>query len=118
MPRRSRRDDDLEAIKAKTVMPEEGDMFGFVIRRLGGMWLEVQCSDGKIRKVRIPGKMKRIRIFDGDLILITPWYGITEEKADVKHKYFPNEVRILLKTKHRETIEKLLPPEVLENYLS
>ena len=117
MPRKARRNRDLESIKAKTVFPEEGDMFGVVIRRLGGMWLEVQCADGKIRKVRIPGKMKRIRIFDGDLILITPWYGITEEKADVKHKYFPNEIRVLLKTEYKDEIEKIMPPEILENYL-
>ncbi len=115
MPRRNR-DDDLESLKAKVVLPEEGDLFGFVIRRLGGLWLEVQCSDGEIRKVRIPGKLKRVRIFDGDLVLCRPWYGIREDRADVKHKYFPNEIRLLMRTEYRKEIEKVLPPEILEEY--
>lgn len=115
--RRREEEEDLEIIKEKVVLPEEGDLFGLVIRRLGGSWLEVQCSDGIIRKVRIPGKMRRVRIFDGDIILVRPWYGIQEDRGDVKHKYSPGEIRLLLKTEYSSEIEKVAPPEVLEEYM-
>ena len=118
MPRRSKEEEELEFLKSKLVLPEEGDLFGLVIRRLGGLWLEVQCADGLIRKVRIPGKMRRVRIYDGDVILLTPWYGINEkERADVKHKYSPGEIRLLMRTDYKKELEKILPEEILEEYL-
>jgi len=117
MARKSKEEEELEFIKSRLVLPEEGDLFGLVIRRLGGLWLEVQCYDGLIRKVRIPGKMRRVRIYDGDVILVTPWYGINEkERGDVKHKYRPNEIRLLMRTEYRKELEKILPEEMLEEY--
>jgi len=107
-----------EFTESKVMVPSEGDLFGLVIRRLGGSWLEVSCSDGKIRKVLIPGKMRRVRIYDGDVILVRPWYGMQEDtRGDVIHKYSRSEVRWLLKSKYREVLEKILPEDILEEYI-
>ncbi|MHA1589290.1 MAG: translation initiation factor eIF-1A [Candidatus Njordarchaeales archaeon] len=113
-----RRDEEIEEIiKSKITLPSEGDLFGLVLRRLGGSWLEVSCSDGKIRKVRIPGKMRRVRIFEGDIILIRPWYGIQEDtRADVVYKYDKSEVRWLLKSEYGKVLREFIPEDILEEY--
>ncbi len=107
-----------EYIEAKITLPSEGDLFGLVLRRLGGSWLEVSCSDGKIRKVLIPGKMRRTRIYEGDIILLRPWYGMQEDtRADVIYKYAKSEIKWLLKSKYAEELKKILTEEILEEYL-
>jgi len=116
-PRRKKEDID-EFIESKITLPSEGDLFGLVLRRLGGSWLEVSCSDGKIRKVRIPGKMKRTRIYEGDILLIRPWYGIQEDtRADVVYKYGKSEIKWLLRSKYADELKKMVPEEILEEYI-
>lgn len=76
--------------------PEEGIIFGIVLRMLGGNHIEVQCADGVKRMVRIPGKIRRrqwVRI--GDVVAVEPWYGMDETKADLKRRYKGNEIRAL-----------------------
>ncbi len=115
MSRRKRGRESDDFMESKIVTPSEGDLFGLVLRRLGGSWLEVSCSDRKIRKVLIPGKMRRTRICEGDVILIRPWYGMQEDtRGDVIHKYNRSEVRWLLKSRYREELEKILPEDILE----
>ena len=40
-------------------LPQEGEMFGRVIKLLGGENLLVKCADGVTRRGRIRGKLKR-----------------------------------------------------------
>ncbi|MFX1250054.1 MAG: translation initiation factor eIF-1A [Promethearchaeota archaeon] len=77
--------------------PAEGELFGVVLKNLGDNRVKVQCADGKTRVSRIRGTMrKRKWIRVGDTVLIEPWYGLDEDrKADVKHRYFPREKRVL-----------------------
>lgn len=104
-----------EEIAGKVRVPEPGDLFGYVIRRLGGSWLEVYCSDEKTRKVRIPGKLRHTRIFEGSIILVRPWYGLQEdERGDVVYVYRKTELRKLMQTKWREELLKVLPEELRE----
>lgn len=119
MPRKRKKEEELEElIKSKITLPNEGDLFGLVLRRLGGLWLEVSCSDEKIRKVRIPGKLRRVRIYEGDIILLRPWYGIQEDtRADVLYKYSKSEIKWLLKSKYADELKKVLTEEILEEYL-
>ena len=83
----------------RTHRPDEGELFGVIIKILGGNHLEVMASDGLRRIVRIPGKMNRRKwVRSGDLILLEPWYGMDEEKkADLKYVYQRNEYRGLFK---------------------
>ncbi|MEW5839805.1 MAG: translation initiation factor 1A, partial [Thermoproteota archaeon] len=41
------------------VMPGEGQLFGRVIKLVGGDNIIVKCTDGKVRTCRIRGKIKR-----------------------------------------------------------
>ncbi|MFX1537608.1 MAG: translation initiation factor eIF-1A [Promethearchaeota archaeon] len=77
--------------------PAKGELFGVVLKNLGDYRLKVQCADGKTRVSRIRGTMrKRKWVRVGDTVLIEPWYGLDEDrKADVKHRYFPREKRVL-----------------------
>lgn len=69
-------------------LPRQGEVLGIVEMMLGGDKLRVQCDDGNIRIVRIPGKMrKRVWIRLGDLILVQPWSAQTNERGDVAFKY-------------------------------
>ena len=48
-------------------LPQEGEMFGRVIKLLGGENLLVKCADGVTRRGRIRGKLKRrVWIRDND----------------------------------------------------
>jgi initiation factor 1A len=58
--------------------------------------------DGMVRLTRIPGKMRRVRIHDGDIIIVIPW-SFQNEKADIIWRYSPPHV-----------IEKLIKVSIVE----
>ncbi|EFC49781.1 predicted protein, partial [Naegleria gruberi] len=78
-------------------LKEEGQEYGVVTRMLGNGRLECYCYDGKTRLCTIRGTMRRkVWINQGDTILI----GLREyqdDKADVIHKFLPDEARELKK---------------------
>ncbi|MHA1992249.1 MAG: hypothetical protein ACW981_14250 [Candidatus Hodarchaeales archaeon] len=92
----------------RTHRPDEGELFGIIIKILGGNHIEVMSDDDQRRVVRIPGKMNRRKwVRTGDLILLEPWYGMNEDKkADLKYVYQKNEYRGLFKM-NQEIQEKL-----------
>lgn len=92
----------------RTHRPDEGELFGVIIKILGGNHIEVMSDDGQRRVVRIPGKMNRRKwVRTGDLILLEPWYGMNEDKkADLKYVYQKNEYRGLFKM-NKEIQDKL-----------
>ncbi len=58
----------------KIRLPEEGEMFGRVLKILGGDQLLVKCIDGITRRGRIRGKLRRrIWIRENDIVIISPW---------------------------------------------
>jgi translation initiation factor 1A len=69
------------------VMPQSGELFGRVIKLVGGDNIIVKSSDGKVRTCRIRGKIKRkMWIRDNDLVLIAPW-DFQSDKADIIWRY-------------------------------
>ncbi len=69
------------------VMPGQGQLFGRVIKLVGGDNIIVKCTDGKVRTCRIRGKIKRrMWIRDNDLVLIAPW-DFQSERADIIWRY-------------------------------
>ncbi len=69
----------------------ENEIIGIVESLLGANKLRVRCMDGVVRLTRIPGKMRRVRVRDGDIIIVIPW-SFQNEKADVIWRYSPPQV--------------------------
>ncbi|GAB5365662.1 hypothetical protein AAMO2058_001077200 [Amorphochlora amoebiformis] len=81
--------------KRELILKEENQEYARVEKLLGNGRLEGKCYDGKTRMCIIRGKfIKRVWIKQGDIVLL----GLREfqdDKADVIHKYGPDEARIL-----------------------
>lgn len=87
--------EDGEVIRVR--QPGEGEVLGQVIQNLGGGLLLTRCTDGHVRQVRIPGKLRR-RMWTrvGDVILLIPEYGLhPEKKGQLEYTYKKNEVSFL-----------------------
>ena len=76
-----------ESALKEMVMLGQGQLFGRVIKLVGGDNIMVKCTDGKVRTCRIRGKIKRrMWIRDNDLVLISPW-DFQSDKADIIWRY-------------------------------
>jgi len=79
-------------------LPKDNQVFGIVEQALGSGWMDVRCSDGKIRRCRIPGKLRRrmwIRV--GDVVIIQPWEVQSDERGDIVYRYTKTQVDWLLR---------------------
>jgi translation initiation factor 1A len=79
-------------------LPREGQVFGIIEQALGSGWMDVRCSDGKIRRCRIPGKLKRrmwMRV--GDVVVVQPWQVQSDERGDIVYRYTRTQVDWLLR---------------------
>ena len=84
-----------EEFKRQLITKEEGQEYARVEKMLGNGRLNAYCYDGKTRMCNIRGKMrKKIWIKLGDIILIA-LREFQDAKADVIHKYAPEEARKL-----------------------
>lgn len=82
---------------ARARMPRKGEVIGVVLQRFGGNRMEVQCTDGKKRNCRVPGRYKRtLWLRPKDIILVMPWVD-DDEKGDIIFKYNPSAVGQLRK---------------------
>ena len=82
-------------------LPQEGEMFGRVIKLLGGENLLVKCADGDIRRGRIRGKLKRrVWIRDNDIVIIAPWEFGHGERGDILWRYTLPQVDWLKQNNH------------------
>ncbi len=69
-------------------IPEEGELFGRVIKMMGGENVLVKCTDGITRRGRIRGKLKRrVWIRDNDIVIIAPWGFGDEDRGDILWRY-------------------------------
>ena len=77
--------------KRDLVYKEDGQEYGQIMRLLGNGRVEVNCFDGQKRICTIRGRMRnRVWINAGDIILVS-LREFGDEKADVIHKYYPEE---------------------------
>ncbi len=79
-------------------LPRDGQVFGVIEQALGSGWMDVRCSDGKIRRCRIPGKLKRrmwMRV--GDVVIVQPWPVQSDERGDLVYRYTRTQVDWLLR---------------------
>lgn len=101
---KSSKQQEMEAPKVfRVVLPRGKEIIGVIDQRLGGNKMMVNCTDGKSRNSRVPGRLKRkLWLRPGDVVIIEPW-ELDETKADVLFKYKPNQVEWLKKNGHLKT---------------
>ncbi len=69
-------------------LPEEGEIFGRVLKLLGGENILVKCTDGITRRGRIRGKLKRrVWIRENDIVIIAPWDFGEKDRGDILWRY-------------------------------
>jgi len=79
-------------IKIRVRFPRNGEIVGKVDQRVGGNRMIVNCTDGKSRNCRIPGRLRRaLWIREGDYVIVKPW-EFDDNKADVLFKYNKNAI--------------------------
>ena len=79
----------------KEIRLPEGDeeMFGRVIKMMGGENVMVKCKDSVARRGRIRGKLKRrVWIRDNDVVIIAPWGFGDEDRGDILWRYTLSQV--------------------------
>ena len=92
----------------RIMYPDEEQLYGIVLKRLGNGWLNLVVCDNdglNVRKVlgRIRGvlRKRRVRFQEGSYIIACdrPFENVTTEKpkVDVIHKYYDEHVRIINK---------------------
>jgi translation initiation factor 1A len=79
-------------------MPRGKEMLGTVIEMLGASRFRVDCSDGKERICRVPGKFKRrVWVKMGNVVLLKPWEVQSDERGDIVWRYTPSQVNWLMR---------------------
>ena len=82
-------------------LPEEGELFGRVLKMLGGENVLIKCTDGVTRRGRIRGKLKRrVWIRDNDIVIIAPWDFNESEQGDIVWRFTLPQVEWLKENKH------------------
>jgi initiation factor 1A len=90
----------------RIMYPDEDQLYGIVLKRLGNGWVNLVVCDnmgGNVRKVlgRIRGVLRKRRVpfFEGSHVIACGRdfvsTSIEKEKVDVIHKYYDDHVRIL-----------------------
>lgn len=80
----------------KVRIPKGKEIVGEVLQVMGYTRMRVKCSDEKERLCRIPGRVRwRMRVHDGDFVLVEPWEIEKDTRGDVIWKYTPNDVKWL-----------------------
>ena len=81
----------------KARLPTRNEQFAVVTEMSGGSRMVALCEDGKMRMVRIGGKLKRrmwCRV--DDLIIVKPLVVQEDKKADLVYRYLPTERKWIL----------------------
>ena len=78
-------------------LPRGEELIGVIEQRLGGNKMMVNCSDGKSRNCRVPGRLRRkLWLRPDDVVIIQPW-ELDKNKGDVIFKYRLNQISWLKK---------------------
>ena len=82
-------------------LPEEGELFGRVLKMMGGENVMVKCTDDVTRRGRIRGKLKRrVWIRENDIVIIAPWGFGDEDRGDILWRYTLPQVDWLKQNDH------------------
>lgn len=79
-------DEEQEVTRVRT--PDDGEVLGIVLRKVGGGKYQVYCTDGNERICRIPGSKKRgLWVKRDSVVLVEPWDIQGDEKGDIVESY-------------------------------
>jgi len=82
-------------------LPEEGELFGRVLKMMGGENVMIKCDDNITRSGRIRGKLKRrVWIRDNDIVIIAPWDFKEKERGDIVWRFTLPQVEWLKDQNH------------------
>jgi len=82
-------------------LPEEGELFGRVLKMMGGENVMIKCADNLTRRGRIRGKLKRrVWIRDNDIVIIAPWDFKEKERGDIIWRFTLPQVTWLKEQNH------------------
>lgn len=81
--------------KRQLLFKDEGQEYAQVVKMLGNGRLEAMCADGTVRLCHIRGKFKKRVWINAEDIIMLGLREFEDEKADVIHKYTPEEARTL-----------------------
>lgn len=76
----------------------DGQLYALVIKKAGGHYIDVKCSDDKERKAFIRGALrKKVWMNSGDVLLISCREGLSEDnKCDIIYRYsYPQAKKLL-----------------------
>merc|ERR1719229_1770035 len=103
-----------DEVKRELYVKEEGQEYAQVIKMLGNGRLDAMCFDGKQRQCHIRGKMrKKVWVNKGDIILLG-LRDYQDDKADVIHKFKPEEIKELKQRKELPEREAFVTTDKLE----
>ncbi len=95
-----------EEKKQRTRMPKGKELIGRVDDLLGAKRMRVECSDGRTRMCRIPGKaQRRMWVKEGNHVIVEPWKIQGDEKGDIIWKYRKHQVQELRRKGMLDEIE-------------
>ncbi len=87
--------DSEEQKISRAPLPKKGEVIGIIEQRLGGNKMSVNCTDGKTRNCRVPGRLKRkLWLRPNDVVIVEPW-ELDKDKGDILLKYKPNQIEWL-----------------------
>ncbi len=90
-------------------LPKGNQVIGIVEVRLGFGKSRIQCTDGKVRICRVPGRLKRrLWVRPNNIVLVQPWEIEGDRKGDILYRYLDNQVEWL---KKRELLKDLIEKE-------
>lgn len=82
-------------------LPEEGELFGRVLKMMGGENVMIKCDDNVTRRGRIRGKLKRrVWIRDNDIVIIAPWDFKDQDRGDIVWRFTLPQVEWLKENNH------------------
>lgn len=92
-----------QIIVTRARLPRGREVIGIIEQRLGGNKMLVNCTDGKTRNCRVPGRLKReLWLRPSDVVIIEKW-ELDNTKGDVLYKYRPNQIDWLKKNGYLKT---------------
>jgi translation initiation factor 1A len=95
--RQVKNESDLKEMR----LPEEGELYGRVLKMLGGENVMVKCTDNITRRGRIRGKLKRrVWIRDNDIVIIAPWDFKESAMGDIVWRFTLPQVDWLKNNNH------------------
>lgn len=103
--------------KQKNTVPQENNnypladnpdlLYAIVLKKLGGKFISLKCSDGKERTGRICGSMwKRSFMQIGDFVLISKRdFSTIDNKCDILYKYQPHHANLIISTYNIDSLK-------------